>query len=245
MRLIVLYISLVVVLLGCSSEKGGSDYRSVASLWSYARRGTTLITDDIYIKGYILANDKYGELNGAIVVADDSAGVMIELDMDDVESCFPLHSMVKVRCSGLWLGSVGAKLMLGDQPVGEYVVDKIAASKAQNYILPLAENSNTPTLRQRKIAELEYRDMLSYVVVDSISIIATEQGLKWTDIDTLSGRPITTLRHFCAEGDTLRVVTDARCHYAFEAIPSGCVRLAGILDWYDGDIALRIADHNI
>lgn len=246
MRRIVLYISLLLVAIGCrGSEEAVVESRSIASLWSYVRRETVLITEDISLRGYIVANDKYGELQRAIVVEDGSAGVMVELDMEDVELCLPLYSRVELHCAGLWLGAVGPKLMLGAEPMGDFVVDRIPASKALNHISVLRENSDTPTIGRRSIAELGYRDMLRYVSVAGIHLVDSEQGSLWTDVDSLTGRPITSVRHFVDGDDTLRVVTDARCHYATDYIPTLKLVISGVLDWYDGDIALRIIGRNI
>ena len=100
MRQIVLYISLLLGTIGCrGSEEAVVESRSIASLWSYIGRETVLITEDISLRGYVVANDKYGELRRAIVVEDGSAGVMVELDMEDVELSIPLYSRVEVNCS--------------------------------------------------------------------------------------------------------------------------------------------------
>ena len=246
MRPIALYISLVISLLGCSDRvEIGAESRSIASLWSYARRGTTLITEDIYLCGYVVANDKYGELNRAIIVADESGGVMVELDMDNIASLYPLNSKVKICCSGLWLGTIGPKLILGAEPSGDFVVDRLSADRVLNHISLLAKNDDTPTIKYREIAELGYRDVLSYVAVENVRLVEEERGKRWTDIDTLWGEPIATVRHFVQDDDTLRVITDARCIYATEYIPTTNLTLAGILDWYDSDVALRIVDHSV
>lgn len=246
MRRIVLYISLVLTLVGCSGEEGGEyHYQSIASLWSYARRGTTLITDDIYLSGYVVANDKLDELRRAIVVADGSAGVVVEVDMDDTQRHIPLYSRVAIRCAGLWLGSVGPKLILGTEPLGESVVNLIPSAKVGNYITILSYDENTPTLRSCKVAELGYRDMLCRVAVADLRLVEEEWGMRWAALDSLTGRCIATVRHFCQGGDTLRVVTDGHCRYALEYIPTSNLRLSGILDWYDADLALRIINHAI
>jgi hypothetical protein len=247
MSRIVLYISLILSAIGCCDVEDATigDYRSIASLWSYARRGTVQITEDIYIEGYVVANDKYGELSKAIVVADDSAGGAIEIDMDDINHHFLLNDEIVVRCAGLWLGRVGPKLYLGAEPMGDWVVDKIPTSKVGNYLFALPHNDNTPTFRQRKVAELEYRDVLSYVAIDGVALVAEEQGSCWADIDADTQHPITTIRHFHRDGDTIRVITDGNCIYATEYIPTFNLRLSGILDWYDGDFALRIINHGI
>lgn len=232
--------------IGCSgSEELDRECRSIASLWSYVRRSTVLITEDICLRGYIVANDKYGELSRAIVVSDGSAGIMVELDMDNIELVYPLYSGVELRCAGLWLGTVGPKLLLGAEPMGEYVVDRIPARRALNHISILPKNDDTPTIRHRRVAELEYRDVLSYVAVEGVCLVDSECGARWTDVDSLTKRPITTVRHFVQDGDTLRVVIDARSHYTTEYIPTSKLTISGILDWYDGDIALRIAGHHV
>lgn len=246
MRRIALFISLISLSLGCSDgEEMGGAYSSIASLWHYVGQGTVLITDDIYICGSVVANDAYGELSSAIVVADASGGVMIELDMEGISDHYPLYSVVQVSCSGLWLGSVGPKLILGAEPTEKYVVDRMPAQMALNRVVPLAKNNDTPTIRHRTIAELEYRDVLSCVELEGLSLVESEHGLLWIDRDTLTNRPIPTLRHFAQGADTLRVVTNAECHYATEAISLSPLTVVGVLDWLDNDIALRVSGHQI
>ena len=246
MRRIVLYISFVLLLFSCSGrDVVEADSSSIASLWRYARGGTVLLAEDITLSGWVVANSKYGELRKAIVVADHSGGVMIELDMDDTHTLYPMYSRVEISCSGLWLGVVGPKLILGAEPSDEFVVDRISATEAQNRIALLTYNNDTPTCRHRRVAELEYHDVLSYVAIEGIRIIEAERGCCWADIDSLSKEPQTTLRYFAQGEDTLRVLTDAHCLYATEAIPTAEVDVRGILDWYDGDIALRISDRYI
>jgi hypothetical protein len=246
MRAIALLISLY-LMCGCQDATTYSlpNEVSIAYLRSYIESTTVVIPDDIYICGYVVANDKYGELQSAVVVADASGGVAIELDIDDVERCLPLYSYVRVRCSGLWLGMQGAKMCLGAEPTGEYVVDRVSEDVALNYIQIVAQDSNIPTLRRRTPRELGYGDILSYVAVESLQSVDNERGLSWVDVDTLSGRAMTTVRHFVAEGDTLRVVTDAKCQYGLEPIPLRPLTLSGVVDWYQGDIALRITNHGI
>ena len=247
MRRIALLCSLIITIVGCSDNLPDdyiSGYVSVSYLRSCLRQSTTLITDDIYLSGVIIANDKYGELTKTVVVSDDSGGVAIDLDIEDIEARYPLFSSVRVRCSGLWLGSVGAKLVLGAEPTGEYIVDRIAEDRVYNHLFVTTING-TPAPRRKSISELEYSDVMSMVIVDNLTPIAEEHGLRWTDIDLQSGRAVTAVRHLTDGQDTLRVVTTKDCQYAKESIPTLPMRLYGVLDWYGGDMALRVINHGI
>lgn len=243
MRRIVLYISFMVGIVACS-DSGDIEHvsSSVASLWSYVRQCTVPITEELYIEGYVVANDKYGEVYKTIVVDDNSAGVAIELDMEDIDRLFPMFSRVQISCEGLWLGCVGPKLILGAEPAADYVVDRLPAAKVQNHITVLPYSNDTPTYRRKTIAELEYRDMLCYVAIEGLNTISEEQGLLWCDIDPLTNMPITTVRHLSQGRDTLLVVTEAKCHYATEQMPTSKFNLSGILDFYGAEMVIRATD---
>ena len=72
MRRIVLYISLLLVAIGCrGSEEAVVESRSIASLWSYVRRETVLITEDISLRGYIVANETCCTRTAGVFVAGD------------------------------------------------------------------------------------------------------------------------------------------------------------------------------
>lgn len=247
MRGIVLSISLLLLAVGCGRD---NDYMqpsscSVVSLWSYVRNSTVVIPDDIYIDGYIVANDRFGELDNCVVVADSSGGVAISADAECIEDILPLYSRVKLHCSGLWIANQDIKLLLGAKPTGEYLVDKVTQRALLNYIRPVPDNDSTPIVNHRTIATLKDRDMLTLITISGIHLVEEEHGLLWADIDEESGIARTSLRHFTDGCDTLSIVISSSCHYAREAIPTTSVRLSGILDNYAGDKVLRVINHGV
>lgn len=247
MRGIVLSISLLLFAVACDrdSDKERSHHCSIAHLWSYVGYSTVIIPDDIYVEGYIIANDKYGELNKCVVVADSSGGVAINIDTDNVERMLPLYSRVRVNCSGLWIANNGTKLLLGAKPTGEYLVDRIPAKSVLYHIHPLPGDDSLPVVNQRTIATLHDRDMLTMVSIEGLSLVEEEHGAMWADIDPNTGRTIDTQRHFTDSCDTLVVVVAASCHYAKESIPNKPLRLSGIVDKYAGKTALRVINHSV
>lgn len=247
MKGIVLYISLLLLVVGCGRDNDveRTSSCSVAHLWSYVGRSTVIIPDDIYVEGYVVANDKLGELNKCVVVADSSGGVAVNIDADDVENILPLYSRVRVHCSGLWIANNGTKLLLGTKPTGEYLVDRVPSALILNYIHLQPSDNSSQIVNQRTIATLQDKDMLTMVSIDGLSLVEEEHGALWADIDPNTGRTIDTQRHFTDGCDTLVVVVAASCHYAKESIPNKSIRLSGIVDRYAGNSVLRVINHGI
>ena len=244
MRGIVFVISLW-LLVACSNDieptRGGDV--SIAYLWSMATAQSVDIKDDYTVRGYVVANDKYDEIASSFVVADATAGIVVEVDSRDVNSLIPLFSEVAIRCSGLSMSRYGRRIVLGIKGDGDYMVSRIPETEIYNRITVDSTTYHDVEPLRRRAGEITENDMLRYVRVDNVRAI--DCGALWTDMDTLTGRRLTTVRHFTDGEDTLSVVTDGQCYYADHPLPTGHVTLAGIIDWHDGAIALRITNRGI
>ena len=87
-------ISLLVVLLGCVAEEHPQSedrVTDIAYLWSLVKRGSQPVTEDITIRGTVVATDKLDEVSHCIVVADDSGGIEIAIDAESINPLIPLH----------------------------------------------------------------------------------------------------------------------------------------------------------
>ena len=61
------------LLVACAKPHEGSRGEvSAAHLWAMSDVRSKRITDDIYLRGSVVLNDKFGESPYAVVVADDS-----------------------------------------------------------------------------------------------------------------------------------------------------------------------------
>lgn len=202
------------------------------------------ITQDIYIEGCVVANDKLFEIEKALVIADDSGGMELKIDEEYINDIVPLFSHVRLRCSGLNIGREGAKLVIGAPPTGEYVVDRIASEEIFNYISFTSDNITAPPSATIDINDIDSRSVLRYARFEDMVLSRTEQGAKWCDMNE-ENEYRSTVRHFIHDSDTLRVVTSGGCYYASELIPTTECTLIGIIDWYEEDYALRITSHQV
>ena len=245
-----LHISLVVGLLllaSCTTESNHEQRGKVSAtyLWSLCSERSVAIKKDLYIEGYVVANDKLGELNNAIVIDDGSGGIELKIEGTDINSVVPLFSRVMLRCSGLNVGREGGKTVMGKAPTASYIVDRIDIDDLGNY-LTILDNETPPEGERRTIASIDSYTMLRYVRLDGLQLVDEELNMAWCDSDPENkDEHLTTVRHFHNLTDTLRVVIDHRCYYADQKPPQQCCTMHGIVDWHDGDIALRITAQQV
>mgnify|MGYP000117969828 FL=1 len=249
-------LALLACVSGCSDsdrlsyEKGAQDgetpptgVQSISVLKSLYHDRTTRITQDISIRGYIVANDTSGEFYKEIVVEDDTGGIVVSIDGEKLYRTCRLFDFVTIDCQGLALGSEGGTLLLGIFPTGDYCVDRIPAGDVARYL------SVTPAAARRQPLTLSFeavtpRHISRYIRFDKVHF--AEDGATWCDFDPETGDPVTTDRTLLdADGRQFVVRTDRRCDYARKPLPAGEGTLCGIVEYFNGRYRLRVTNHEI
>lgn len=234
---------------GCSSSaphyNHTPDVRSIASLRTLLREGSATITEDIYISGCVVLNDKYDELTHTIVVVDESGGIEIAIDCEDIDAIIPLHSRVTVHCSGLQLGRNGHKMLLGAIPTAEFVVDRIAQEQIFNYISCAEICDDATPIIPTDIQSFATLPMLSYVTLADVRFVEASQGAAWCQRSEQDGDFVTTLRHITDGDSMLGVIVDGTAQYASDNLPEGRLRCYGVVDYYDDCAVLRICNRKV
>jgi hypothetical protein len=244
----ILLATLAVALLhaGCSRSTDYNDtgHRcDIAYLWSLSRDNSVAIKEVAAIEGMVIANDKLNEVTKRIIVVDNSGGIEIAIEAEDIDEIIPLYSTIRVNVAGLHIGRQGKKCILGTRPTGEYVVDRIKERDLPLYITPLSKGELVSP-KQMRIADIENRHLLHYVYIENVQFIDEEQGLEWCDLND-EGHYVESIRHITDGIDTLRVVCAGECIYASAQIPSGRHNVYGVVDYAQRDIALRVVDNQV
>ena len=216
---------------------------SIAYLRSLAVGNSTAINRTLSIHGRVTANDAYGELYKSICVEDATGGIYVEIDRFQLYTVFALYDEVHIECHGLALGRNGSTIQLGMPPMGEYTVDRIAASDIGRYIAAaLPETEFVPV--ECTIAGLT--PALVGRTVKIRGLHAAEAGCAWCDEDLQAGEFIATERTVADDtGAEIAVVLRGSCIYAAEKIPDGRFTLCGVLEYRSGAYALRITNRGI
>ncbi|HJC76107.1 DUF5689 domain-containing protein [Alistipes sp.] len=217
---------------------------SIAHLKSLCRGSSTRLTRELKIEGIVTANDIRDEFPKTLVVEDASGGIEIAVDRTDLANLFPLGARVSVYCSGLALGDYGGKVQLGAPPTGEYSVDRIPGSELDRYIRCTALNAGTRRPQTVRFAELTAGDADRYVRFETVRFL--EAGEPWCGRDPETGALQTTVRTLAdSSGGRFPVRVLPSCHYAEEPVPPGTGSVNGIVDYFNGELSLRIVNYEI
>lgn len=244
------WISLLGLLSGCSSASeprynpAPDESRiSIAGLKSRSDGETsTPVTEDLTIRGQVVANDLYGEFNREIVIQDTSGGIGIALEGERLCVQYPFGTLVEVRCNGLVLSDYGGKIELGYRP-DEFGSRAIPAEEINRYVRILSDPAPSPRAVRLNFNEVDSRNINTRVRFDGVRF--SEPGSSWCDTDE-TGRTVTTEREITdLNGNRFIVRTLRYCDYAMEDLPSGEGSLIGIIDYFGGTFSLRVTFHEM
>lgn len=215
---------------------------SIAGLKSLCDSRTSVtISRDATIRGKVVANDLYGEFYHEIIVEDNSGGITIAINDNDLDTTFPFGALVEVRCNGLQLHDYGGKIELGAKP-DSYGNRGIPSTEINRYIRVKEPQGELPRALKLSFDEVQSCHVDTRVYFDGVRF--PEAGNTWCDADPETGEPVTTEREIIdANGNRFRVRTLGRCQYAGEALPRGEGILSGVIDYFNGEFSLRVTFH--
>ncbi len=221
-----------------SEEEEPGGLHSIIWLKSLCKGESWLVTEEIVIRGRIIANDRYGEWNRALVVADETGGIEVFAEGSTLADRYPFGATVTLYCNGLRLHDYGGKVVLGSEPNAYgfgLSQEELVAHLHRGVDSPAPPESRTVSL---DAIGSEYVD--TYVRVTGVRFC--ERGT-WCDKDPETGRHIATDRTIVDEaGHTFIVRTAGGCDYAKEPLPSGKGSLCGIIDYFNGRYSLRVVN---
>ncbi len=196
-------------------EQNTSKRISIAQLRELVGEGYEVINSQLYIEGVVLADDRTGNFDGALIVGDNKGGVELLTGLYDNARLYPEGNRLVVHLQGLAIDKQGGVVRIG---------------------LP-ANEGVTPALQPISHAPLLMRYISSFAPIDSLPVTRLEEGVHvgcrvvvedvWC-VDTMA---VWSGRHpFCNRaGDTLIVHTLPEAHFASDSIPADTLYLEGIL----------------
>ncbi len=105
-----------------------------------------LIDTAITIQGIVTANDRSGNFYKQIVIDDNSAGIMVLIDINSLYNDFPVGRKIYIKTQGLYLGYESGLPVLGYTPTSQGGLNAIPANRVDEFIVKANTNNPVPTL---------------------------------------------------------------------------------------------------
>lgn len=246
---------------------GGANGRqeiSIAYLNTLYSGAPTQIDGEFWISGQVVSSDRWGNFYHTLVIEDDTGGIEILLDTKQIFKIFEQFSLVRVRCNGLWLGSNGGTLQLGDRPGDGYQTGPLPIGLIAEHLIRDGSAPVEKTPRILTFSQMEPRHISTLVAFRGVRFSDDEQGLAWAetgkdaggeDSDAAGegadgsqggdGIPSATNRHLIdSEGNVLVVRTSRYAEFAHLMLPGGEGTIEGVLSVFGSEYQLTVTDAN-
>lgn len=200
---------------------------------------SALIARDATICGEVVANDLYGEFLREIIIQDDTGGITVAIESQQLADRFPFGAIVEIRCNGLSLCDYGGKIEIGTEPGDDGKPGEIPEEEIGRYLRTVGTAETEPRIRILRFGEVTERHVDTRVRFEGVRFVET--GAAWCDTDPETGRLVSTEREIVdSDGNRFFVRTLWSCYYGTEPLPEGDGALTGVIDYFGGKYTLRV-----
>ena len=190
---------------------------------------TELISEDIVIRGVVVADDRTGNWYRSIEIQDETAGIQLRFGITDLYNNFPIGREIWVRCNGLELSDYNGLIQLGT--IEEAVLDDfICRGDGGKDIQPTVVS----------MADLT-TDMVSTLIqLDEVQFELADAGQPFADPVNLQA--INRVLEDCNSQHTVLVRTSGYSDFAGQKTPVGSGTFIGILSVYGDEFQFLVRD---
>ncbi len=225
---------------GGDGSVGSSVLVSIAELRGRYVGSTHMLVDMLCVEGVITANNIYGEFPNLLIIEDDSGAIELRVEFEDDELLYQIGCEVVVDCTGLWIGSSGGVLTLGEEPTEDYVVDQISESDLE-WRFDFTGDVISYAPQVVTIAELTQSMCSCYIVLEEVIFENLEGATSLCERDPDTGR-LTYATHILVDrsGDRIELYIPSTATYADESIPTGWGSVCGVVGYFAGEYSIQI-----
>lgn len=209
------------------------------------------INDDKVITGVVVADDRSGNFYKQIIIQDETGGIPIMLDGNNVYTSYPVGRRVFVKVKGLMLGDYGGTIQLGLDSVrsddGRYLnLGRIPQSLFDQYILKGSYgNEVVPKIVKPSDFTKNINDPLYSMLVQINNAEFGEGDRGKTYADAVNKQTVTAVNFNIRPCDDTKLIVLRNSSYArFAAtrVPEGNGALIGVPSIFNGTTQLFIRD---
>lgn len=206
------------------------------------------IQDDQIISGVIVADDRSGNFYKQVIIQDETGGIPVMLDANNVYTQYPVGRRIYVKLKGLMLGDYGGTIEIGldssRSDDGRYLnLDGIPQAMFDQYIVKGSFNNTlTPKVVKPTDFTKKINDplMSTLVQMQNMEFDAADVGKTYADPSKTASAVNYTISNCNGQNIVLRNSSYAR--FAALTTPNGNGTITGVANIFNSTMQLFIRD---
>ncbi|WP_028900264.1 DUF5689 domain-containing protein [Prevotella sp. HJM029] len=201
--------------------------------------GMAEITDDIQIKGYVMANDNGGNVFSQISLQDATGAIVIAISDNGIAGYLPVGTEILVYLKGLYIGNYGYQTQIGTPYSSERNQESVSRmSKIRWYQhFNYTNHTITPTIPlfdQSRITDANYLNENAGRVMTIKNVAFQQAGIK-----DYANRADVVNNNACERAlvglneNNIVVRTSVYADFAADKLPTGQVDITGLFTRYN------------
>lgn len=201
--------------------------------------GMAEITDDIQIKGYVMANDNGGNVFSQISLQDATGAIVIAISDNGIAGYLPVGTEILVDLKGLYIGNYGYQTQIGTPYSSERNQESVSRmSKIRWYQhFNYTNHTITPTIPlfdQNRITDANYLNENAGRVMTIRNVAFQQAGIK-----DYANRADVVNNNACERAlvglneNNIVVRTSVYADFAADKLPTGQVDITGLFTRYN------------
>lgn len=208
-----------------------------------------VINEDIYVSGFVVSNDEFGNFYKNIVIQGEldgsSEGINISIGESDLNAKFAIGQKVFVKCKGLTLGLYGNNVQIGGgnywYKFKEFRLAPILSPAISEHIFKDGVIQNVP-VKNVTIDNLSDDDRFTLITLENVQFKGADAGTTWGNVegDHSEVFPFKSTLVEDENGNTLTVFTSNYSDFGSKLTPTGSGTITGVLSAHNGESQLVI-----
>lgn len=201
-----------------------------------------LITDNIWIQGVVIGDDRAGNIYKQIIIDDGTAGIAIAVDISNFYTEYPVGRKVYVKCRGLYLGDYGKSIQLGgsisaDKPSE---VARIASALVPRFVFK-GPAFNTVTPIPVTISELNDSYQNRLIKLTGFEFVVGDTSKTYADVVAEQSANLTIKN---CDNESIIVRSSAFATFAGNNVPNGNGDVVAVFTTFNSTKQLMIRDES-
>ncbi|WP_111707277.1 DUF5689 domain-containing protein [Lutibacter citreus] len=213
----------------------------------YTFGGATIIEKDVVISGYVVSNDRAGNIYKSISIQDKpvnpTSAIKIAIDETDLYTKYNLGRKIYIKLKGLAVGYSFGSIQIGKAKDGE--LGRIPSSILNDFVVRSCEVTEIiPKIIS--IDEIDKSMLEMLVEIENVQFKENELGQSFANIDNTE-TVNRTLENFTTDCELKNVVmlrNSGFAEFKNQLLPEGKGTIIGVLGNYYEDFQLYIRDVN-